>query len=549
MTERRHSCPSNPFPTTLTSSGSRASPRRCGTSSAPTCPQSIDLVREHHPRLGDLGPVPATTGFKLADAQLTVARMYGFPSWPRLRRHVELVTTLSRAPHRQPVGEALADDAGRADELLRLACLNYGNDSPDRWRAAAELLAEHPELARLVDPHRGGHRRRRGGRRRCSPPIPAAAGRQGGPFGWAPLLYLTYSRLVVDGAGHDHVAVARLLLDHGADPERRVPLGGPAVTVHRPHRRVRAGRAGRAAAPRRARAGPAPAGGRRRGQRQPDDLRPRRWATSPRRHDVPRAAARLRSRPGRRRPVAAAARRGPPDAGGPHGRGAAARRRGRPAGPGPPAARPRRRSRTAAASTRSTGAAARTRARCCHGNLEIAGLLADGRGRRPTGSGRSTASSAPPGRRPRRRSTRCSPPTPRCSTGPSPSGPISSPTPPSLGRADAVRLLVASGFDVNACAGSTALHQAAWAGDVDLARAPRRARRRPDDHRRRARRHPTRLGPPRRPGGDGRLPGDGHPARRRTGRPPVSRGPARCRCRPRCPRGRRAPRTPWPPRR
>jgi hypothetical protein len=100
-------------------------------------PQSIELVREHHPRLADLQPGPATSAFKLADAQLTVARMHGFPSWPRLRQHVELVTTLSRSPHLQPVGEAPDDDAAQAEELLRLACLNYGNDSPDRWRAAA----------------------------------------------------------------------------------------------------------------------------------------------------------------------------------------------------------------------------------------------------------------------------------------------------------------------------------------------------------------------------------------------------------------------------
>jgi hypothetical protein len=181
-------------------------------------PEAIDLVREHHPRLGDLRPGPATSSFKLADAQLTVARMYGFPSWPRLRRHVELVTMLSRAPHRQPVGEALVDDAGRADELLRLACLNYGNDSPDRWRAAARLLVEHPALARW-SVHTAAATGDVAAAAMLLDTDPSAAGRQGGPFGWEPLLYLTYSRLVVDDGDHDHVAVARLLLEHGADPD------------------------------------------------------------------------------------------------------------------------------------------------------------------------------------------------------------------------------------------------------------------------------------------------------------------------------------------
>jgi Ankyrin repeats (3 copies) len=41
---------------------------------------------------------------------------------------------------------------------------------------------------------------------------------QGGPHGWEPLLYLTYSRVDAPGPGRSAVDVARLLLDHGADP-------------------------------------------------------------------------------------------------------------------------------------------------------------------------------------------------------------------------------------------------------------------------------------------------------------------------------------------
>jgi hypothetical protein len=47
---------------------------------------------------------------------------------------------------------------------------------------------------------------------------PDCANRIGGPFGWEPLLYLTYSRIDSDDPAHDPVAVARLLLDAGADP-------------------------------------------------------------------------------------------------------------------------------------------------------------------------------------------------------------------------------------------------------------------------------------------------------------------------------------------
>ena len=109
---------------------------------------SVDLVREHHPRFADLAVgTAAATSFKLADAQLTMARHYDFASWAKLRQYVEEVNRLSRAPHRQPVGGTLADEATRADELLRQACLNYGADDPARWARADELLAEHPHLA------------------------------------------------------------------------------------------------------------------------------------------------------------------------------------------------------------------------------------------------------------------------------------------------------------------------------------------------------------------------------------------------------------------
>ena len=46
---------------------------------------------------------------------------------------------------------------------------------------------------------------------------PEAAGREGGPFAWPPLLYLTYARLARSSSS-DPVAAARLLLAAGADP-------------------------------------------------------------------------------------------------------------------------------------------------------------------------------------------------------------------------------------------------------------------------------------------------------------------------------------------
>src|SRR5438128_70716 len=47
---------------------------------------------------------------------------------------------------------------------------------------------------------------------------PSLARRPGGPHDWEPLLYAAYSRLDSPRPEHSTLAVARLLLEHGADP-------------------------------------------------------------------------------------------------------------------------------------------------------------------------------------------------------------------------------------------------------------------------------------------------------------------------------------------
>jgi hypothetical protein len=167
-------------------------------------------------RSGDPGAIevasryglPAGPGFALSAAQLVVARECGFSSWPALRRQLDLLAGYRRDPDAVPAG------ADPADDFCRLACLVYSaEDGPDRWAAAAALLAGQPDLparsvaaaaavgdpaalaAHLVDP--------------------AAASTPTGPYGWEPLLYLTYSRV----PQVDPVRAAELLLDAGADPD------------------------------------------------------------------------------------------------------------------------------------------------------------------------------------------------------------------------------------------------------------------------------------------------------------------------------------------
>jgi hypothetical protein len=55
---------------------------------------------------------------------------------------------------------------------------------------------------------------------------PGLANRQGGPHRWEPLLYVAYSRIDNTAPGHSTLEVARLLLDHGADPNAGYPWEG-----------------------------------------------------------------------------------------------------------------------------------------------------------------------------------------------------------------------------------------------------------------------------------------------------------------------------------
>ncbi len=181
---------------------------------------AAEVVREFHPRLAQATPGShELAAFKLADAQLVVARSFGFASWAKMKAYIELTRRYSRSPAAQPVGEATADAGEHAlhDEFLRLACLNYGNDDPARWAKARELLISHPELATATI-HTIAAVGDAAAARVLLERDPEAANRQGGPYDWEPLLYLTYARLGPTGPGRDALETARVLLDHGADP-------------------------------------------------------------------------------------------------------------------------------------------------------------------------------------------------------------------------------------------------------------------------------------------------------------------------------------------
>lgn len=144
-------------------------------------------------------------GWKLAEAQRALAQRFGYPSWPALKRHVELVRAYRRAP------DEVAEQADPRDEFLRLACLTYGADDPSRWSRAAAMdvpvdtvrvAAARADLTALRSLLATG-----------------SAVEEGGPFGWAPLCYLTYARHDPAVTESQVLGSARLLLEHGADPD------------------------------------------------------------------------------------------------------------------------------------------------------------------------------------------------------------------------------------------------------------------------------------------------------------------------------------------
>jgi ankyrin repeat protein len=155
----------------------------------------------------------------LSAAQRALARRYGFASWPRLKRHVEAIADrtwiLADAP----------DDEPAADRLVRLACLNYATDSPAQWRSAVALWEQQPELSRasmaaaVVCGDVAEVRRR----------LSAESGivmAETGPYGWPPLMYVAYGRL--DAGLENAQEMVHLLLSEGANPhDGRFFLGLP----------------------------------------------------------------------------------------------------------------------------------------------------------------------------------------------------------------------------------------------------------------------------------------------------------------------------------
>ncbi|MBI4474483.1 MAG: ankyrin repeat domain-containing protein, partial [Acidobacteria bacterium] len=174
---------------------------------------------------------PAKPG--LRDVQRALALEYGFPGWTALKQAVEKGATSTTE-----VEETRAQIVAR---FLDYACPDHHVRGRPAHRiarhAAMRILQQHPEIARdniytavvcgeVEDVERILRNSPHVANQKSSATAPGRSAVGGaedifkdiGPKGWEPLLYLCFTRLTADKANNNAVTIARMLLDHGANP-------------------------------------------------------------------------------------------------------------------------------------------------------------------------------------------------------------------------------------------------------------------------------------------------------------------------------------------
>lgn len=176
-------------------------------------PEALARFRHALPAVAGRNPdAVARLELRLHDAQSCIAREYGFDSWSDLRGYVEA----SRARD--------ADPAALAAAFCTLVYAGdlAGGSQPARPRAAARLLADHPELP-ARDPWIACAAGDVEAVRRKTETDPSWVDRTGGSLGLTPLVAATHSSLLRLPEFRDRLhAVVDLLLGAGADPNHRV---------------------------------------------------------------------------------------------------------------------------------------------------------------------------------------------------------------------------------------------------------------------------------------------------------------------------------------
>jgi hypothetical protein len=107
-------------------------------SQAQAAPVALDRIARYHPRLHDETPDAIRTApFRLADAQLVIAREHGFEGWPKFARHIETLRLTREVA-------SLADPAAA---FIEAACVPLHGHASGTLDEAEMILARYPHVA------------------------------------------------------------------------------------------------------------------------------------------------------------------------------------------------------------------------------------------------------------------------------------------------------------------------------------------------------------------------------------------------------------------
>jgi ankyrin repeat protein len=181
----------------------------------------------------------------LREVQHALAREYGYESWIALKQAISNQSSARAVPKDDP--------ARLIARFLDFACPDHHVRGRPAHRmaqhAAMRILQAHPEIARanlytavvcgeLEAVERILKERPQMAREKSSATAADRAAVGGaedifkdiGPKGWEPLLYLCFTRLPLAKPNDNAVTIARLLLDHGADPNAYFMAGSSRYT-------------------------------------------------------------------------------------------------------------------------------------------------------------------------------------------------------------------------------------------------------------------------------------------------------------------------------
>src|SRR6185295_18616593 len=87
----------------------------------------------------------------IADAQFKIARLYGFPSWPKLKAHIDSLEEIGQLKQAIDINDIDRVKTMMArNPALHSAPLGYGKDGPLTWVAECRVPRESPSPARLA---------------------------------------------------------------------------------------------------------------------------------------------------------------------------------------------------------------------------------------------------------------------------------------------------------------------------------------------------------------------------------------------------------------